>query len=317
MDTELAAKLQTAKRKRRLKEYLTGYSFLAPALTILLIFAIFPTIYVFYLSAFDWNMIGPKTFVGFSNYINVLFKMPYAKDFWHAVLLTIEYVVISVPITITISLFLATLLMKPIKGRAFFRLGIFIAYVTPFVATSIVWMWLFNADYGFLNSFLKILHLPTSMWLLGFPSALFAIVIYTTWHDVGFSTILFMAGLTSVSKELQEAAEIDGANASGVFWHVTWPLLSPTTFYILIISMIGAFKLLTPVLVLTNGGPYGSTQTIAYLLYHEAFQNWRTGLASTIAIVLFLIIFILTILQFKFTGRKVFYSGEGTEGEQA
>ena len=317
METDLAKKLKLAKRRRRIREYFSGYAFLTPALAILLIFAIFPTIYVFYLSTFDWNMIGPKVFVGFNNYLNILFKMPYAKDFWHSVLVTTEYVALSVPVTIIISLFLANLLMKPIKGRAFFRLGIFIAYVTPLVATSIVWMWLFNRDYGFLNSILKLLHLPQSTWLIGFPSALFAIVIYTTWHDVGFSTILFMAGLTSVSKELQEAAEIDGANANGVFWHITWPLLSPTTFYILIISMIGAFKLLTPVLVLTNGGPYGSTQTMGFLLYHEAFQNWRTGFASTIAIVLFLIIFLLTILQFRFTGRKVFYSGEGEEGERA
>jgi multiple sugar transport system permease protein len=316
MDAEIVRKLQAGKRRRRIREYLSGYGFITPALLILLIFAIFPTIYVFYLSTLNWNMVGPKEFIGFKNYLDLLIKMPYAKVFWQSVLLTTEYVLISVPITITISLFLALLLMKPIKFRGLFRLGVFIAYVTPFIATSIVWMWIFNKDYGLLNSVLKLLHLPPSTWLLGFPSALFAIIIYTTWHDVGFSTILFMAGLTSVSKELQEAAQIDGANSRGVLWHITWPLLSPTTFYIFIISMIGAFKLLTPVLVLTNGGPYGSTQTIAYLLYHEAFQNWRTGFASTIALILFLIIFLLNIFQFRFTGRRVFYSGESEAGEQ-
>lgn len=309
--------LKAAKKKRKLKEYFTGYSFIVPALIILTIFAIFPTIYVFYLSSFKWDMVGPREFVGLQNYLNVLFRPPYAKEFWHAVLVTVEYVLISVPLTLGISLFLATLLMKPIKFRALFRTGIFIAYVTPFIATSIVWMWMFHPDYGFLNSVLKLLHLPQSQWLIGFPSALFAIIIYTTWHEVGYSTILFMAGLTSASGELQEAAAIDGANQRGIFWKITWPLLSPTTFYIFIISMIGAFKLLTPVLVLTQGGPYGSTQTIAYLLYREAFQHWNTGIATTIAIVLFLIIFILTILQFRFTGRRVFYSGEASEGEQS
>jgi ABC-type sugar transport system permease subunit len=315
MEESLEEKLLVSKRRRKIKEYLTGYGFITPALLILLIFAIFPTLYVFYLSTFNWSMIGQKTFIGLHNYINLIFKMPYAKDFWHAVLVTLEYVAISVPIAISMSLFLANLLMKPIRARGFFRLGIFISYVTPLVATTIVWMWIYNSDYGLLNSFLKALHLPQSTWLLGFPSALFAIVIYTVWHDVGYSTILFMAGLTSVSKELQEAAEIDGATDSQVFWKITWPLLSPTTFYIFIISLIGAFKMFTPVLVLTNGGPYGSTQTIAYLLYHEAFVNWNTGFASAIAVVLFAIIFIITIIQFRSTGRKVFYSGEGTEGE--
>ncbi|MGB9695175.1 MAG: carbohydrate ABC transporter permease [Caldisericaceae bacterium] len=316
MEERLQQNLIQSKKRRKIKEYLTGYGFIAPALLILLIFAIFPTLYVFYLSTFNWSMLGQKTFLGLQNYVNLIFKMPYAKDFWHAVLVTLEYVAISVPVSLSLSLFLATLLMKPIKLRGFFRLGIFISYVTPLVATSIVWMWIYNNnDYGLLNSILKLLHLPTSQWLLGFPSALFAIVIYTVWHDVGYSTILFMAGLTSVSKELQEAAEIDGANQSQVFWKITWPLLSPTTFYIFIISLIGAFKMFTPVLVLTNGGPYGMTQTIAYLLYHEAFVNWNTGFASAIAVVLFVIIFIITILQFRSTGRKVFYSGESAEGE--
>ncbi len=315
MEEGLEEKLLVSKRKRKIKESLTGYTFIAPALLILLIFAIFPTLYVFYLSTFNWSMIGPKTFLGLQNYINLVFRMPYAKDFWHAVFVTLEYVAISVPIALSLSLFLAMLLMKPIKLRSFFRLGIFIAYVTPFVATSIVWMWIFNSDYGLLNSLLRALHLPPSTWLLGFPSALFAIVIYTVWHDVGYSTILFMAGLTSVSKELQEAAQIDGATDIQVFRRITWPLLSPTTFYIFVISLIGASKMFTPVLVLTYGGPYGSTQTIAFLLYHEAFSNWNTGFASSIAVVLFVIIFIITMIQFKSTGRKVFYSGEGTEGE--
>ncbi|MEF3245161.1 MAG: sugar ABC transporter permease [Caldisericaceae bacterium] len=302
------------KKRRRVLEYLTGYGFITPALIILGVFAIFPTFYVFYLSLFDWSMIGGKTFIGLQNYIDLLFKPPYANDFWHAALVTVEYVVLQVPITMSISLFLATLLMKPIKFRGFFRLGIFVAYVTPLVATSIVWEWIFHPDYGILNSFLKLLHLPPSQWLIGFPSALFAIVIYTVWHELGYSTILFMAGLTSVSKELQEAAQIDGANARGVFWHITWPLLSPITFYIFIISLIGSFRMFTPVLVLTQGGPYNSTTTIGYMLYREAFQYWRSGFASSIAVVLFGIIFLITIIQFRVTGKKVFYA-EGSEGE--
>lgn len=311
---EEAQVLAGLKRRRTILEYITSFGFITPALIILGTFAIFPTIYVFYLSLFDWSMIGGKTYIGLQNYVNLLFKPPYSYDFWHAALVTLEYVTLSVPITMTLALFLAIQLMKPIKFRSFFRLGIFVAYVTPLVATSIVWEWIFHPDYGILNSILKLLHLPTSPWLIGFPSALFAIVIYTTWHDLGYSTILFMAGLTAVSKELQEAAEIDGANAWGVFWHVTWPLLSPTTFYIFIISLIGAFRMFTPVLVLTQGGPYNSTTTIGYMLYREAFQYWKSGFASSIAVVLFGIIFTITLIQFRVTGRRVFYT-EGTEGE--
>jgi ABC-type sugar transport system permease subunit len=311
---EEAQVLAGLKRRRTILEYITSYGFITPALIILGVFAIFPTIYVFYLSLFDWSMIGGKTFIGLQNYINLLIKPPTSTDFWHAALVTLEYVALNVPISMALSLFLATLLMKPIKFRSFFRLGIFVAYVTPLVATSIVWEWIFHPDYGILNSILKMLHLPPSPWLNGFPSALFAIVIYNVWHELGYSTILFMAGLTAVSKELQEAAEIDGANQWGVFRHVTWPLLSPTTFYIFIISLISSFRMFTPVLVLTQGGPYNSTTTIGYMLYREAFQYWHSGFASAIAVVLFGIIFTITLIQFRVTGRRVFYS-EGSEGE--
>jgi multiple sugar transport system permease protein len=305
------------KRIKRIKEALTGYLFISPASLILLTFSIFPSIFVFYISTLDWNMIGPKHFIGLQNYENLLFRSPYAPEFWHSVLVTVEYVVMSVPLQITISLILAVLLMKPIRFKSFFRLGIFIAYVTPLVATSIVWMWMFEGSkYGIINAFLHMLHLPTVNWLLSFPSALIAIVIYVSWHEIGFDTIIFMAGLSGVSPELKEAAEIDGANGNGVFWNVVWPLLSPTTFFILIISMIGAFKMFTPVFVMTGGGPYNSTTTMGYYLYVKAFDDWQAGYASAVAVMLFVFIFALTLLNMKFTGRKVYYAGESnTEGE--
>ncbi len=305
------------KRIKRLKEALTGYLFISPASLILLTFSIFPSIFVFYISTLDWNMIGPKHFVGLQNYENLLFRSPYAPEFWHSVLVTVEYVAMSVPLQITVSLILALLLMKPIRFKSFFRLGIFIAYVTPLVATSIVWMWMFEGSkYGIINAFLNMLHLPTVNWLLSFPPALIAIVIYVSWHEIGFDTIIFMAGLSSVSPELKEAAAIDGANGNGIFWNVVWPLLSPTTFFILIISMIGAFKMFTPVFVMTSGGPYNSTTTMGYYLYVKAFDDWQAGYASAVAVMLFVFIFALTLLNMKFTGRKVFYSGEQrTEAE--
>lgn len=305
------------KRIKRLKEALTGYLFISPATLILLTFSIFPSIFVFYISTLDWNMIGPKHFIGLQNYENLLFRSPYAPEFWHSVLVTIEYVAMSVPLQITVSLILAVLLMKPIRFKSFFRLGIFIAYVTPLVATSIVWMWMFEGSkYGIINAFLNMLHLHTVNWLLSFPPALIAIVIYVSWHEIGFDTIIFMAGLSGVSPELKEAAEIDGANGNGVFWNVVWPLLSPTTFFILIISMIGAFKMFTPVFVMTSGGPYNSTTTMGYYLYVKAFDDWQAGYASAVAVMLFVFIFALTLLNMKFTGRKVFYAGEqSTEAE--
>ncbi len=299
------------KKIKRIKEALTGYLFISPASLVLLIFAIFPSIFVFYISTLKWNMIGPKQFIGIQNYLNLLFHSPYAPAFWHSVIVTIEYVAMSVPLQITVSLILAVLLMKPIRFRSFFRLGIFISYVTPLVATSIVWMWMFNeSDYGIINAIFKMLHLPMVKWLLSFPPALVAIVIYVSWHEIGFDTIIFMAGLSGVSPELKEAAEIDGANANGVFRHVVWPLLSPTTFFILIISMIGAFKMFTPVFVMTSGGPYDSTTTMGYYLYVKAFQDWRAGYASAVAVMLFIFIFALTLINMHFTGKKVFYAGE-------
>ncbi len=299
------------KKLKRIKEAITGYLFISPATLILLTFSIFPSLFVFYISMLRWNMIGPKQFIGLQNYENLLFRSPYAPEFWHSVLVTVEYVALSVPLQIAISLGLAILLMKPIRFRGFFRLGIFISYVTPLVATSIVWMWMFKEnDYGIINAIFKMLHLHTVKWLLSFPPALIAIVIYVSWHEIGFDTIIFMAGLSNISQELKEAAEIDGANATGVFWNVVWPLLSPTTFFILIISMIGAFKMFTPVFVMTSGGPYNSTTTMGYYLYVKAFQDWRAGYASAVAVMLFIFIFALTLLNMRFTGRKVFYAGE-------
>ena len=310
MDESISIK---RKRIKRIKEALTGYLFISPATLILLTFAILPSIFVFYISTLRWNMIGPKQFIGLQNYENLLFRSPYAPEFWHSVLVTIEYVAMSVPLQISISLVLAVLLMKPIKFRWLFRLGIFISYVTPLVATSIVWMWMFNeSDYGIINAVFKMLHLHTVKWLLSFPPALIAIVLYVSWHEIGFDTIIFMAGLSNVSPELREAAQIDGANANGVFWNIVWPLLSPTTFFILIISMIGAFKMFTPVFVMTSGGPYNSTTTMGFYLYVKAFQDWKAGYASAVAVMLFIFIFALTLLNMKFTGRKVFYAGEQT-----
>ncbi len=305
------------KKAKRIKEALTGYLFISPATLILFTFAIFPSIFVFYISTLKWNMIGPKQFIGLQNYENLLFRSPYAPEFWHSVLVTVEYVAMSVPLQISVSLLLAVLLMKPIRWRSFFRLGIFISYVTPLVATSIVWMWMFNeSNYGIINALLKILHLHTVKWLLSFPPALIAIVLYVSWHEIGFDTIIFMAGLSGVSPELKEAASIDGANASGVFWHVVWPLLSPTTFFILIISMIGAFKMFTPVFVMTSGGPYNSTTTMGFYLYVKAFSDWKAGYASAISVMLFIFIFALTLLNMYFTGKKVFYAGDqSTEAE--
>ncbi len=305
------------KKLKRIKEAITGYLFISPATLILLTFSIFPSIFVFYISTLRWNMIGPKQFIGLQNYENLLFRSPYAPEFWHSVLVTVEYVALSVPLQIAISLGLAILLMKPIRFRGFFRLGIFISYVTPLVATSIVWMWMFKEnEYGIINAIFKMLHLHTVKWLLSFPPALIAIVIYVSWHEIGFDTIIFMAGLSNISQELKEAAEIDGANATGVFWNVVWPLLSPTTFFILIISMIGAFKMFTPVFVMTSGGPYNSTTTMGYYLYVKAFQDWRAGYASAVAVMLFIFIFALTLLNMRFTGRKVFYAGESHSSEE-
>ena len=292
-----------AQRKQAVRNNVAGWLFTLPSVTVLFVFTFLPAFIVILLSLFDTNLVGQADFVGLGNFRQMLMS----GDFWGSILRTLYFTVGSVPLAEAISLLIAVLLNAGIRGRAFWRIGFFIPYITPLVATSIIWLYIFNPDYGLLNAALKLVHLPASRWLTDTASAMPAMILYSTWHDVGFAVIIFMAALSRVPTELLEAAQIDGASGWRTFWHITWPMISPSTYFVVIINTIGAFKMFTQVAVLTQGGPVDATTTTGYYLYEQAFGQMHFGYAGAVSIGLFAIIFLLTMLQRRLTGNKVFY----------
>lgn len=292
-----------AKRKQVMRDNVAGWLFTLPSTVVLFVFTFLPAFIVVGLSLFNTNLVGQMDFVGLDNFRQMLTS----GDFWGSVWRTLYFTVGSVPVAVAASLLIAVLLNAKVRGRTFWRMGFFIPYITPLVATSIIWLYIFNPDYGMLNAALHFLGLPASRWLTDTVSAMPAMILYSTWHDIGFAVIIFMAALSKVPTELLEAAQIDGAGGWKTFWHVTWPMISPSTYFVVIIYTIGAFKMFTQVAVLTQGGPVDSTTTTGYYLYQQAFGQMHFGYASAVSIGLFVIIFLLTMLQRKATGRKVFY----------
>jgi ABC-type sugar transport system permease subunit len=292
-----------AQRKQAVRDNIAGWLFTLPSTIVLLVFTFLPAFIVIYLSLFDTNLVGQMDFVGLANFRQLVTS----GDFWGSVFRTLYFTVGSVPVAVAVSLLIAVLLNSKVRGRTFWRMGFFIPYITPLVATSIIWLYIFNPDYGMLNAALHAVGLPTSRWLTDTASAMPALILYSTWHDVGFAVIIFMAALSRVPTELLEAAQIDGASGWKTFWHVTWPMISPSTYFVVIIYTISAFKMFTQVEVLTQGGPVDATTTTGFYLYEQAFGQMHFGYASAVSIGLFAIIFLLTMLQRKLTGSKVFY----------
>lgn len=303
----LAPQASPGTRPRRVRYALeTGeaYLYILPATVILIMFHFFPAFYAAYLSLFDTNMIK-STFVGLDNYVELF----HDKDFWKAMTNTVYYVLGTVPASIAISLAVASLLNQKIRGLAFYRTIYFLPWVTPVVAISIVWTWIYHPDSsGLLNGILGAFGIKPIRWLLDPKWAMFAVVLMSIWRTIGYNVVIFLAGLQNISNEYYEAAMIDGASRWQMFRNVTWPLLSPTTYFVTIISIIGSFQVFSQVYVMTpTGGPLGATRVAVYYLYEKAWGSYEMGYASAIGCILFVLIFALTLIQRKYLGSRVHY----------
>ncbi|MCL4318798.1 MAG: sugar ABC transporter permease [Firmicutes bacterium] len=287
-------------RRRR-----SAYLYLTPAALVFLVFTLGPAFFVLYISLFNWNFLNSalSTFVGLQNYTTLLTS----STFWHSLAISLYFVIGTVPVGLFLALVIAMALMNQFAGRGFVRLAVFSPYVTPVVATSIVWIWIFNPQFGLLNGLLHMAHLPELGWLQSQSWAMPGVIFYTLWHSLGFDVIIFMAGLSGISADLREAARIDGANRWQEFWSVTWPLLTPTTLFVLIITTIGSLQAFTQFFTMTAGGPMSATTTTSYLLYELAFLFYRTGPAAALAVLLFIIIAGLTALQMLLSQRRTYY----------
>jgi ABC-type sugar transport system permease subunit len=284
-----------------LREAITAWSFVSPSLALLLIFTAAPLLFALYLSFHGWNLLEPaKPFVGLRHYLEL------AGDslFWNAAKNTAVYS-LYVPISMACALGVALLLNRRIKGVALLRAIFFLPYITSFVAISIVWQWMYDPDFGLFNWVLGMVGLGPFPWLNSPSTALLALIILAVWIHIGFQMIIFLAGLQAIPNELYEAATIDGAGSWRRFWKITLPLLRPTTFFVLVTSIIGSFQVFTFVYVMTEGGPLHATDVIVYHIYQNAWQFLRMGYASAMSWVLFAVIFLITLLQFRFLGRKV------------
>lgn len=290
---------------RRLLETGEAYLFLLPAAVVLGVFHFFPIAYAFLISLLDWDMINPvRPFVGAANYLRLLGD----EKFLTATTNTTYFAVVSVGLAIPLALSFAVLLNRKLTGMAWYRTAFFIPYVTPLAAGAMVWDWLYNPDqFGLLNYLLDRVGIPAQRWLLDPAQAMPAIIVVAIWSTLGRDIVIFLAGLQNISPEYYEAASIDGASRWQLFRHITLPLLSPTTYFILIISMIGAFKIFALPLFMTGGGPLNRTITMVFSIYQQGFQYFRMGYASAQAYALFAVIFIITMLQRRVLAGRVHY----------
>lgn len=290
---------------RQMRKNWTAYLFLAPGLLHFAIFTVFAVVFAFYISFHEWNIIKPdKPFVGLENYVK-LFGDP---RFVRAVKNTLTFMV-GIPLGLASGLAVALLLNTKVRGQAIYRTMFYIPVVTPLVVSSIIWKWVYQGDYGLLNYYLLKLGIIEHkiVWLADPNLALPALIIMMIWGGTGSTMVIYLAGLQSIPEEMYDAAKVDGANSLQRLLYVTIPLLRPTTFFLFITSVIGTFQIFTEVYIMTNGGPLNRTTTIGYYLYTKAFRQLEMGYATAMAFVLFAMIFVFTLLQWKYTRGDVEY----------
>ncbi len=291
---------------RDMRRQWTAYLFLAPVLLLFSVFTVFSVGYAFYLSFHQWNILEPaKPFVGLNNYTRLL------EDgrFHEAILNTIYYTAVSVPVTIGLGLAVALLLNNKIRARGIFRTMFYLPVVTPLVIASIIWKWVYNGDYGLANYYLLQLNIIDEplLWLADKNLAMPSVILTSVWKGVGFAMVVYLAGLQSIPEDYYDAAKIDGATGWRRLRDITIPLLSSTTLFLLVISILGSFQVFTQIFIMTNGGPLGRTRTIVWYIYTTAFKDFNMGYAAAMAFALFAMMLGFTMLQFRFLRREIEY----------
>ncbi len=288
---------------RRRRDYLTFLAFIAPNFILFGVFTFWPFVYSFVLSLTKWNLIGKAKFVQFDNYE----KMVADPVFWQVLKNTVYLALGVVVVKLILALALALLLNQRLAGRTIYRAIIFSPTFTTSVAVAMVWTWIFDPFYGVLRVPLGWFGLPSPEWLSDVNWSLPAIIIVSIWSGLGYDMVIFLAGLQSVPREYYEAARVDGASRWQVFRSITFPLLSPTTFFLTITAIISAFKTFDIVSVMTGGGPLNSSNVYIHYVYQNAFKWFKMGYASALAVVFFIIVLIITLIQFRISRRWVYY----------
>ena len=297
---EKAADSAEAAERRKVR---TAFTFLAPSLLGVVLFLVIPVIFVIILSLTQWNLLTPIRWVGFSNYANI-FRF---DGFGHSLLVTAYYVVLNIPFQTVLALGLAMLLNNKLPGSALIRVICVLPFLATPVAMGIVWNWFFSPTTGIINELLGHIGITGPAWLSNSATAMPVIAFANIWQYVGYNMLFFLAGLQAVPLALYEAAGLDGASKVQQFRRITLPLLRPALLFVLVTSVIGSFQVFDTVFVMTDGGP-GNATTVANLnIYNTAFAGFRIGEASAMSVVLFLLIMLVTVAQFRYFNRRTVY----------
>lgn len=304
VDHSNLVKMEQVKKKMRIKSFYKGMAFLLPSIILFSVFLFYPMFRTIYLSFFLTKANGDTTvFVGLENYVNMFTSPMFLKS----IKSTFLFVLYTVPTTVIISLFLAVIANEKLKGIGFFRTIFSSTMGVSVAAASVFWLYLFNPTMGLLNEMLGLFGIEAIGWLTDPKWALLSVSATTIWMNVGFTFLVLLGGLQSIDSSLYESADIEGAGYLYKLRRITIPMLSPTLFFVITVSIINAFQSFGQIDILTQGGPVNETNLLVYSIYREAFVNYKFGSASAQAIVLFIFILIMTALQFKLGERKVHY----------
>ncbi|MFC0213477.1 carbohydrate ABC transporter permease [Paenibacillus chartarius] len=290
--------------RRLLPKLWIPFAFLLPAFALYAIFFIFPFLFAVGLSFQEWNLISPdKKFVGLANYQHLL------KDevFWISLSNSALYVLYTVPFSIGLGLLLALTVESLLRGKKLYRLIFFLPVVSSIGVISIVWSLMYNPDVGAINVLLRSFGIDGPNWSNNPATALWALAIVGIWKGFGYNMVLYISGLKSIDRRLYEAAAMDGGGRWAQFRHVTLPLLSPVTFFILVMSIISSFQVFATIQIMTRGGPNNATNVLVYQIYQEAFQFFNIGVAMASSVVLLLLVGVLTIIQLRLSNHTVHY----------
>ncbi len=289
--------------KSKKKESRAAMLFLAPNIIGFLVFTVGPILYAVYLSLTEWNMVRSPVFTGLGNFIK-LFREP---RFYQALKNTMVYTAGTVPVLIVLSLLLAVLVNSKVKGISIFRTMIFIPVVASTVGSAMLWQWLLANDIGIVAYLLKTFGIKAPQFLTSSKWAMFSVILYTIWKQLGYNMVILLGGLQAIDITYYDAARVDGAGAVRRFFNITIPMLTPTLFFTVIMGVINSLQVFDQTHVLTKGGPNYATTTIVYYVYVEAFTNMKMGYACAASIILFLIILLITLFQWKGQERWVHY----------
>ncbi|MCU1579710.1 MAG: uncharacterized protein JWP19_1914 [Rhodoglobus sp.] len=293
------------KRRTRPGDGWAAAAFLAPSAGSFLLFVLAPTIGVIALSFYSWNLLSDGTFIGLDNFTRLFSDSRLVAVYRSTTTMALAILAINIVIGLLLAVLLETRMPRIIRG--FFRLSFLFPFVVSSSAVALIWRFLLNKDLGLVNYWLGFIGVDHIDWLGSSAWAPVAVVLVNSWKTVGFSILVYVAGLQSIPNEIKEAAIVDGANAWQRFFRITLPLLSPTVFFLVVINTINAFQVFAEPRVLTQGGPGDASRTVVEFIYDTAFQSFDLGYASTVGITLMLVLVVLTLIQFRVSRRFTFY----------